>query len=534
MSVAKKYFKKLFVAGLTLLFFVMFQSAVLTVSAASQEAVVKQENDIRTPTPGEEMISELPDRKETAENIIRVSVQDAILMTMENNRSLAVERLQPKLQETFEQEQKAVFDPVLGAQVSGGRERGERALPLGGRESFDSKIVNAEIGVEKFFPAGTTIQVVGSSGYTDQSFYVDPLVQSRLGLSLTQALLRGFGTAVNLASVRQSRIYTQASLYELRGFSEALLSQVEFAYWDYALALRQIKIVEESLQVAEQQMQEADEMVQVGRLAELELVAAQAEIAFRRQELIEARSAMEVRRLQLLRLLNPSGSNPFRHEVILLSEPDLQQVALDDIEDHVSVALKMRPELNQARLGLERSEIEIVKTKNGTLPRMDFFITLGKSGYADSFGSSVGDISDDDYDALAGIRFEYPFRNRAASARHRRSVLSRDQIRLALDNLTQLVELDVRTAYIEARRARQQISASSETRRLEEEKLRVETEKFRVGRSTNFLVAQAQRDFLSSQLAEVQAIASYLKALTDMFRLEGSLLERRGIAAPVD
>ncbi|MFH1336870.1 MAG: TolC family protein, partial [Candidatus Zixiibacteriota bacterium] len=85
---------------------------------------------------------------------------------------------------------------------------------------------------------------------------------------------------------------------------------------------------------------------------------------------------------------------------------------------------------------------------------------------------------------------------------------------------------------IEVDRARQQISASAETRKLDEEKLRIETEKFRVGRSTNFLVAQAQRDLLLSQVVEVRTVASYLKSLTELFRLEGSLLERRGISAP--
>jgi outer membrane protein len=94
------------------------------------------------------------------------------------------------------------------------------------------------------------------------------------------------------------------------------------------------------------------------------------------------------------------------------------------------------------------------------------------------------------------------------------------------------VELDVRTAYIEVNRAKQQISASAATRKFDEETLRIETEKFRVGRSTGFLVAQASRDLLVSRIAEVQALANYLKALIDLYRQDGSLLVRRGISAP--
>ncbi|NLF16542.1 MAG: TolC family protein, partial [Lentisphaerae bacterium] len=51
-----------------------------------------------------------------------------------------------------------------------------------------------------------------------------------------------------------------------------------------------------------------------------------------------------------------------------------------------------------------------------------------------------------------------------------------------------------------------------------------------VGKSTSFLVAQAQRDLLASQIVEVEAVVNLLHALTTLYRLESSLLERRGIA----
>lgn len=104
------------------------------------------------------------------------------------------------------------------------------------------------------------------------------------------------------------------------------------------------------------------------------------------------------------------------------------------------------------------------------------------------------------------------------------------QLLEALKNLTQLVQVDVRSAYIEVTRAREQIAATAATRNFQEEKLCTEIEKFRVGKSTSLLVAQAQRDLLASQIAEIQAFANYLKALVALYRLEGSLLQRRGIS----
>ena len=90
----------------------------------------------------------------------------------------------------------------------------------------------------------------------------------------------------------------------------------------------------------------------------------------------------------------------------------------------------------------------------------------------------------------------------------------------------------MRTAYIEILRTRAQVAATAASRTLQEEKVRVESEKFRIGKSTSLLVAEAQRDLLSSQIAYVQAVAGYRKALVELYRLEGTLLQRRGLAAP--
>jgi outer membrane protein TolC len=202
------------------------------------------------------------------------------------------------------------------------------------------------------------------------------------------------------------------------------------------------------------------------------------------------------------------------------------------VEPHVALALQMRPDLNQARLLWQRGELEIVKTRNGLLPKLDLFVTLGRTGFAESFGKSIADAEDNGYNALAGLNFEFPVRNRAAESRHLRAVLTRRQAKEAIGNLSQLIEVDVRTAYLEIARSQEQVVATAATRKLQEEKVGVETEKFRLGKSTSLLVAQAQRDLVSSQIDEVQAVVGYLKALVEIYRLEGSLLERRGIAGP--
>jgi outer membrane protein TolC len=470
--------------------------------------------------------------REKAGGPVEVSIEEAILMALENNRALRVERLNPDIRRTFEEEEQSVFDPVLSGSGSFSREKGlQRSRVSTGLVENTDTLAEASVGASQLFPTGTEVGVGFSAERTWSDLYSD-LYASRVGLSVTQALLRGAGTRVNLATLEQARLDTDASEYEFRGFAEALVAQVEETYWDYALAQRQIQIVEQSLEIAEQQLREMEEMIAVGRLAESEVVAAQAEIALQRQALIAARSALKTTRLRLLRLLNPAGSDLWERDIVLRELPTIPDSAMDPVQAHVDVAMRFRPDLNAARLGVLRNDLEVVKTKNGLLPKLDLFVILGKTGYADSFGSSVSNITEDAYDFSAGLVVRYPFRNREAEARHRRSRLRLDQALEGVANFAQLVELDVRTAYIDIDRAKEQIAASRATLKLQEEKLRIETEKLRVGRSTAFLVSQAQRDRLSSQIAEVQAVANYFKALVALYRLEGSLLERRGISAP--
>ena len=108
-------------------------------------------------------------------------------------------------------------------------------------------------------------------------------------------------------------------------------------------------------------------------------------------------------------------------------------------ETHVALAIRMRPEMNQSKLDIQKENLEIVGTINGLLPRMDLVIMLGKTGYADSFSVSLNGINDDSYYVMAGLSFEYPIFSRNARTQHRRALFRREQAENALDNLKQLV-----------------------------------------------------------------------------------------------
>ena len=459
---------------------------------------------------------------------LAVTVEEAVLLALENNRAFSVQRYEPPISRTFVEEERAAFDPSVIGQLSYSRARAQGSAD--GRSSV-SEDIQAVSGLDWFFPTGTGVALGAASGWTDAADDGD-FSATRAGLTVTQALLRGYGLDANLAAVRQARLDVLDSEYELRGFAESLVAGVENSYWEYSLAARRIDIFSESLRLAEQQLSEIEERIKVGRLPETELAAAQAEVALRREALISARSKLATTRLELLRVVNPPIADMWTRDVALKSEPVAAHEPLEDVGAHVALAMRMRPDMNQARLEVAGGVLDVAKTRNGLLPVLDVFITLGKTGYAGSFVESVENLPGDGHDLTAGVTAAYPLGNRAPRARFARAVLERNQASEAVANLEQLVQVDVRSAYIVVQRTEEQIVATAATRKFQEETVRAETEKFRVGRSTSLLVGRAQRDLVLSQIAEVEAVVNYRQALVDLFRLEGSLLERRGIGAP--
>lgn len=456
-------------------------------------------------------------------------IEQSVFASLRQNRDLSVAQYVPVITQAFEQIERGVFDPELFASAAFTREQAqETARSTGAQFGVVGDDASLEAGVRQTLPTGTTVEL-GVTQDRSISNRAPEQQAARVGLGITQSLLRGFGPAVNLASVRQAELETAISRYELRAFVESLVAQTEVAYWRYLLAQRKIEIFERSLDVARQQADQIDQRIEVGVLPRTESAAARSEVALREQALIDARSELRAARMQLLRAMGSSLEHAEEVAIDPVSAPTFEGEELGDASDRVRIAAQLRPELAEARLRLDQKRLETVRTRNGLLPRLDFFIAFGKTGYADTFDTSFRELDGPNHDWTVGATLSQAIGRTTARGQHAAAVASRQQSAAAIDNLSQLVELDVRLAVNGAQRAREQIAATATTRQLQEQTAQAEQERFDVGSSTALLVAQAQRDLLAARIAEVEAIINYRIALVQLYLAEGSLLERRGV-----
>lgn len=461
-------------------------------------------------------------------------IQDSILKALENNPVVAIQRLEPQKAMTAVEEKRSAFDPSVS--LSASKSKAKTEAQLGTRPEpieLTTERSMMSLGVTEALPTGTTLGLNADMNGSVSSLYTDQSSGS-IKISLTQSLLQGFGTGANLASLRKAKIDVEISLAELKAVAENLVASVEKAYWSLYLAKEEISIKKESLSLAEKQLNESVERVSVGKLAEIELAAVNAEVASRREALIEAQGSYEKARLQFLYLLNPQGGGMWSMTPVATDKPFVPEDAMDAVTVHEELGLKYRADLQQARLSMEQGELDVQQTKNGLLPRLDFFLTYGKSTYAESFSDAKPDVSSPYSSLSSGLTFTMPISNRSAKAKYAKAVKSRAQMEMSLKNMERLVELDVRSAYIEALKSRQLIEATRVTRELQQKNMDAELEKFRVGKSTNILVLQAQRDFTAGKLGEAEAMVGYLNALINLYQMQGTLLERRGIESLSD
>ncbi len=450
-----------------------------------------------------------------APDAIQLSADDAVLMGLRNNKSLMIKQIAPKITLLKETAARAAFDDTLTGSLTG-----TVSDPLNGANTATAK---AETALSRKFHDGSSLKFGLSSDASDARASSSKFT-SHYSISLNTPIARDSGKAVNLASIKSSELDTQTAYNEIKAYSETLISQIFTAYWNYALTCQKIKIYENSLELAKNQLAETEAIAEVGKTAEIEVIAARAEVAQRQQSLVEIRSQSEKQKIALFYLINPDAST-WNNPLEPTESYKLNAIDTGSLDDAIALALKSRTDLAQARIQLEKGDLDIVKTKNGLLPYIDFFVTLGGTGYSDSFLTASNGILSDSSDIQFGVSYSAAIGRRAAKSSHEQALLSREQQSISIDNMALTINQDVRNAWIEIDRARQQVEAAGATLRLQEEKLRAESEKFKVGKSTSLTVAQTQRDLLQAQLDESQAIADYSIAMVALYKAQGTLAD---------
>jgi len=224
-------------------------------------------------------------------------------------------------------------------------------------------------------------------------------------------------------------------------------------------------------------------------------------------------------------------------------------------QEYIAEAFRNRPELQGGRLQLENTGIALQGTRNEMLPQLDLVGTVQNAGLAGQpnplapttslgisanpadpaltggFGGAFEQLLRRNYPSYAvGIQLNLPIRNRIAEADYIRDETQLRQAQIRLQQLQNQIRLEVEGAIIAQSRARAAYEAAVEARKLQEQSLEIENEKFANGLSTTFLVQQYQGFVAQARSTEVAARGAYVKARTALERATGRTLENHNIS----
>ena len=331
---------------------------------------------------------------------LMLSLQDAISLALENNLAIDVERYVPWLDEVSLLRAKSgmnglvPFDPTLTSNLNvqdsvtplnnplfaGIIPTGTTTVAAQTPVAYVQHIDNVNFQYNQYFPTGTQFQAGMTNNRTSTNFgffnLYNPYLQSALTLTITQPLLRGFGTLPNTRLIIEAKRTIKVGLSQLEQQVMATTAQVSNDYWELVYARENVKVEEAALGVSQRLYEENARRLEIGTLSSLDVLTAQSQLASDKQALVQAQSVQLQDETTLLNdiTMNPLDGPLLRAEIIPttpISTPDTGENVR--IEDAVKEAWQKRPELKQAALILENAGTDVKATKNELLPSVNIF-----------------------------------------------------------------------------------------------------------------------------------------------------------------
>jgi outer membrane protein len=480
----------------------------------------------------------LPDSQPAATaspTVRRLAIDEAVRLALEQNLSLQVQRLNPQIQDLAVAQARTPWTPNVSTNFNT-QSSSVPASEVFQPTNIDTTNVNAF--ANQLFPWGGNYQLSwlnqrrsNNSPFSQQN----PLIQSTLFATYSQPLLQNF----KIDNVRQQLLISkknrEISDIDLKESVLGTVRNVKNAYWDLSFANASLKVQQQSLQLAQESLRNNRTRVEVGTMAPIDIVEAEAEVANREEAVIlaEAQIGQAEDRLRAL-ILDPRTPDFWTVKFELTDTPSLESHPVDS-DAAVTQALEKRTDLASAKKTLEASDINIKYFRNQILPQVNLntnYQLTGSGGtvreLSDDFpprivnqvqtgyGSVLNTLLTNDFPTwTVGFTVAYPIGRSNAEANLARARLQYQQSQTQLRNLELGVVTQVRDAARNVNTNDKRVAASRMSRQLAERRLEAEEKKFAAGMQTSFFVFQAQRDLALARNNELRAILDYTKSLND-------------------
>jgi outer membrane protein TolC len=474
----------------------------------------------------------------------RLSIDDAVKLALEQNLGIQIQRIDPQIQDLGIAQARSFWAPSVSSTIAENSQTQAVTSLLSGGSSTATSILNTQftggVGLNQTLPWGGAYSANWNNARltsTNVFSTFSPQVSSNLNLQYTQPLLRNLSMDAIRQQVALSKKSRDLSDINLETVVTLTARNVRNAYWDLSYAIDNLKAQQESLALSQQSLKDNQKRVEIGTMAPIDIVQAQAEVASNESGVIVAEAQIRAAQDKLRALImDPSAPNFWD---VTLEPTDQAPFAPETVDVSAAVrnALDKRTDLRSAKNSLEQGDVNIKYFNNQIKPDVNAqvsYITTGVGGLGvsqpnpfdssgppvsaitRSFGSVLGDVFQSQYpNWTVGVQIAYPLGSSTAQANLARTKLQYQQAQVQMRNLEMQVVLQVRDAGRNVTTNEKLVQSATASRELQEKKLDAEQKKLAAGMSSTFFVFQAQRDLAVARVAEIQAISAYNKSLVD-------------------
>ena len=533
--------------------FISVTAAVVLALAAPVSAQKAKPND----APSDERVKELiaqaqatlqqPITPQTAGTIqgprVDLTADEAVARALERNVTLASQRLTPRLSDYQIAATWATYRPSLTSTYVTNSQTQLPSTTIEGGDIVHNDTSNWNAGLAqnlRWFGGNYQLQWTNDRQNTDRfNSTFNPSFNSGFRAVYTQPLLQNFKIDQTRANLQTQAIQRDVAELDLQATIASTTAQVRNAYWELAYAQLNLEAQRASYDLATRLVNDNRARVEIGTMAPIDVVQAQAEQATRRQAVVNAEATLKNNELALKRLIVSGTDDPVWNATINAVDKPTAAAEAFDLEAAVRNALANRTDLATAKKNIDSANVTLRQFRNQTLPSLQLQTTYSLAGRGGT--ALVRDRETNDIlqtfpggygDALRALRswdfptwnvqlnFTYPLGTSQAEANKARQQLVIQQNQATVKATELQVATEVTAAAIAIRNSQEAIVAATAARELSEQRYNAAQSKLEVGMATNFEVVQAQRDLADARNRELRELLNLRRALVDFQRVQ--------------
>ena len=474
---------------------------------------------------------------------VALSADEAVKRALERNLDIQVQRLEPQL---LDLQVASIWSSYRPTMTSSFFTQSATNLPTSQLQALGGSQINDDTyqwngGMTQNFRWGGGAALVNFNNTrletSNTAATRNPAYTSNIQAQYTQPLLRNFKIDQTRSTLLITELQQQITDLNLRSTLTITEANVRSAYWDLVFAIENVDAARRSLDLSTKLVQDNRARVEIGTMAPIDVVQAQAEEANRRQALVTAEATRRTNELALKRLIVGGTDDDLWNATIEPTDRPSPVAEAIDLETAVRNALANRVDIAVAKRSLEQNEIAMKNLRNQTMPDLNLIASYNLAGRGGTEfirqgigGTVTSTVPGGYFDALRNIgtltaptwsfrfNFNYPIGQSAAEANYARARVQVSQTQAQVKQAELIIATEVTNAALNVRNSLESVQAAAATRELSEKRLEAAQSKFEVGMATNFEVVQAQRDLADARSTELRNILNYRKALVDFQR----------------